>query len=243
MRHVDPETLALLALGDDSAHAEDHEHLDVCWHCRTDLEALTRTVTASRTVRPEDFSEAPDPRVWQRIQAELELPSQTAVTSAPVPAPAPVPILSAAPRRRSRWPMLAAASVALVVGLTAGTVWRMVGSGAGEASTVASATLDALPDWPGATGAARVEDTPGGDRQIEVSLDGPEPSAGYREVWLMTDDGSGLVSIGILDGSDGRFDIPSDLDLARYPLVDVSEESFDGDPGHSGDSIVRGALQ
>ena len=32
------------------------------------------------------------------------------------------------------------------------------------------------------------------------------------------------------------------VDLARFSVVDVSAEPLDGDPTHSGDSIVRGAL-
>jgi len=39
------------------------------------------------------------------------------------------------------------------------------------------------------------------------------------------------------------FPLPDDLDLAAYPVVDISEEPFDGNPGHSGDSIVRGVLR
>jgi hypothetical protein len=36
--------------------------------------------------------------------------------------------------------------------------------------------------------------------------------------------------------------IPESVDLARYSVVDISAEPVDGDPTHSGDSIVRGAL-
>ena len=56
-------------------------------------------------------------------------------------------------------------------------------------------------------------------------------------------DVSGLVSLGTLDGTSGRFDLPAGLDLTQFSVVDVSEEQFDGDPAHSGDSIVRGPLQ
>ena len=46
----------------------------------------------------------------------------------------------------------------------------------------------------------------------------------------------------MLDGDEGRFSIPVGLDLDDYALVDVSAEQFDGDPSHSGDSILRGEL-
>ncbi|WP_432432642.1 anti-sigma factor domain-containing protein [Cryobacterium breve] len=63
-----------------------------------------------------------------------------------------------------------------------------------------------------------------------------------REVWLIKADASGLISIGLLDGNTGHFDIPDDVDLAQYPLVDVSAEPDNGNPAHSGNSIVRGEL-
>ena len=81
-----------------------------------------------------------------------------------------------------------------------------------------------------------------GHREVVVDLTGATGSAPLREVWLIKADASGLVSIGLLDGATGRFSIPDGLDLAQYPLVDVSAEPDNGDPAHSGDSIVRGEL-
>jgi hypothetical protein len=46
----------------------------------------------------------------------------------------------------------------------------------------------------------------------------------------------------VLSGTESRFVIPTGLDLAEYPIVDVSREPFDGDPAHSSDSIARGTL-
>ena len=37
-------------------------------------------------------------------------------------------------------------------------------------------------------------------------------------------------------------ELPADLDLAEFPLVDVSVEPLDGNPTHSGDSVARGEL-
>jgi len=61
-------------------------------------------------------------------------------------------------------------------------------------------------------------------------------------VLLAGSDASELISLGILSGTSGTFTIPDGLDLGTFDLVDVSEEPFDGDPQHSGDSIVRGSL-
>ena len=76
-----------------------------------------------------------------------------------------------------------------------------------------------------------------------VDLGDTQVSAGgFREVWLLTPDVSGLISVGTLEGTSGRFDLPDGLDLDEFSVVDVSEEQFDGNPAHSGDSIVRGPL-
>ena len=37
--------------------------------------------------------------------------------------------------------------------------------------------------------------------------------------------------------------VPAGIDPAQFALVDVSREPVDGEPAHSGDSIVRGLLE
>lgn len=169
--------------------------------------------------------------------------------------PSPATPRSRAPRRgrkrtlqgpvRRRW--LPVAAGALAVGLVVGAgfgVWWQSDRDAPTAVVVADATLEAFPNWPGAAGTAVVDERPGGLRQVSVTVDeAAETGPGLREVWLIRIDGSGLISIGYLAGSEGRFDVPPGLDLADYALVDVSAERDDGDPAHSGDSIVRGQLQ
>lgn len=110
------------------------------------------------------------------------------------------------------------------------------------ATVLASAELDAFPDWVGSSGSAEVMVGANGSRVVDVTVDLPQGGEGYREIWLISTDTSQLVSLGIVDGATGTFTIPAGLDLSRYDLVDISEEPFDGDPTHSGDSIVRGQL-
>ena len=64
-----------------------------------------------------------------------------------------------------------------------------------------------------------------------------------HEVWLMTPGAKQLVSLGMLHGTSGRFTVPAGLDVHRFRLVDVSDEPRDGNPAHSGNSIIRGALR
>lgn len=175
-------------------------------------------------------------------------PTESAATRPPAVVPAPAasdaeaqPVADVVPlvRRSDRWRWVAAAAaVGVVAG--AGVTWWAGREPAPQ--VVASATLEPLPGWD-AEGSAEVETRSDGSRQLVVDLTGQVGGDGFREVWLLKPDVSGLVSLGTLDGSTGRFDLPAGLDLDEFSVVDVSEEQFDGDPAHSGDSIVRGPLQ
>jgi len=149
-----------------------------------------------------------------------------------------------------RWVAMAAAA-GIVVGAAA--VWagyNVLGQGpqaapsptptAPQAVVIAQAPLQPLASYT-ASGKALVEELPDGTRQLVVQL--PEGQvSGFREVWVISPDLSKLVSLGVLDGEPGVFAIPEGLDLAEYPIVDVSNEPFDGNPAHSSDSIARGEL-
>ncbi|WP_203230682.1 anti-sigma factor, partial [Agromyces humi] len=142
------------------------------------------------------------------------------------------------------WPVAAAAAaVGIVAGIAIG-VGASGGFGSRPASQtiVATASLDAFPGW-SATGSAQLEEGDDGVRSIVVDLDAEVPATDVREVWLIRSDASGLVSLGLLEGASGRFVVPDGIDLDEFTLVDVSAEPVDGDPAHSGDSIVRGELR
>lgn len=226
MRHIDDEMLALSALGESVLDAEQRAHLDECDVCARTVADLRRVVDGARA-HDEPELVAPAPQVWSRVHAELGLAD----------------VVELAPRRERRaWlPVLVAACLALVLGIAGGVLWERRSVEPTE-TTIASAALEPLPSWPGTSGEAVVQETADGRRQVVVSVDAPAPEGTYREVWLLRPDVSGLVSLGVLEGSEGRFDLPDGLDLAAYPVVDVSEEHFDGDPAHSGDSVVRGSL-
>lgn len=229
MRHVDPDTLALLALGEKVADPTAQGHLAECAECRAELADFSRAASAGRATLDAGELVEPAPRVWDRIADELQLGSAGG---------APVVALAA---RRRRWaPIVAvAASVALVASLGAGIWWIAQPS---PATVLATATLDAFPDWPDATGNAVVEQLADGGRVVQVSFDAPGLSDAYTEVWLISSDATRLVSLGTVRGTTGTLAIPDGVDLSIYDLVDVSAEPYDGDPTHSGDSIVRGQL-
>ena len=61
-------------------------------------------------------------------------------------------------------------------------------------------------------------------------------------MWLLAPDAKKMVSPGNLLGNRTTCTLPAGLHVADYPLVDISIESYDGNPLHSGNSIVRGQL-
>ena len=137
-----------------------------------------------------------------------------------------------------------AAAVVLVLGGFVAARWIDALQQPATAPVTFEARLSPFPGWQ-ASGNALVEATPGGHREVVVDLTGlaaVTAAAPLREVWLIKADASGLISIGLLDGNTGHFDIPDDVDLSQYPLVDVSAEPDNGNPAHSGNSIVRGEL-
>ena len=81
-----------------------------------------------------------------------------------------------------------------------------------------------------------------GERVLVLDVSGLSQGDGVYEVWLLDSDAKRLVSLGLLDGSTGRFVLPPEVDVSDFPVVDVSIEPVDGDPAHSGDSVVRGIL-
>jgi Anti-sigma-K factor rskA len=260
MPHVDPDVLALLALGEPVASDAEERHLAECPACATALQELSATAEVGRASRTAGPLLTPPARVWEGIAAELGLsadvrpeiagasgtvaPEPTAPRSAQAqPAAAMRPPASIERRRdRRRFALAAVLVAAAVVVLPFGVAALLSVLRPPQATVVAEAELEAFPNWPDARGAAVLEELPDGTRQVEVTLDADVGDDAFREVWLIRGDATDLVSLGVLEGSEGTFEVPDGVDVDEFNLVDVSEEPQDGDPAHSGDSIVRGPL-
>jgi hypothetical protein len=143
--------------------------------------------------------------------------------------------------------VLLVAAAALVVGVVAGVAGERLLGPADETGTTASprvltgVTLDSLPQAPSAGGKAEVVQTANG-RRLDVEVNRLGAAQGFYEVWLIDRDVKRMVPVGILRGGSGQFDLPDGVDLETYPLVDISEEPLDGNPTHSGTSVLRGTL-
>ncbi len=236
MQHCDEEALALLALGEPAAGPADEAHLASCSRCQSDLDQLKAVVHASRQVTPEDSPVQPGPHVWARIAAELELGS-----SGPDSAPPPVPP-ELAKRRRVVPLAVAAALVGILAGVLGTVVVKDHRSSVAAGNVVAETRLAPL-DAPQASGTATVRDATSG-RTLSVTVHGlVAPADAFYQVWLADRQTQKMVAVGILDSADqGTFDVPPGMDLAQFPVVDVSLEPMDGNPAHSSVSVVRGTL-
>jgi hypothetical protein len=249
MRHLDPESIGPAAL-DEPLGAWSRQHLEDCPACSRELEGLRNIVAIGKDGRSVSPLEQPGPAVWEAIKAELGL-SVDLPSAAPKPHVAdservalPIPLKAKGAdrpvRRFSVWGLAAAAAVGVAVG--GGVLWGIVSlSGGAEAVTLAEAELAPLPGYSG-SGEAVVSLAEDGTRSLEVAVTGTQPE-GYREVWLIAPDLQEMYSIGLMEGDSGSFAVPADIDLAQFPIVDISDEPFDGNPTHSSVSMIRGTVE
>lgn len=261
MRHLDPDSVGIAAL-DEPLDQWSREHLDACSACGDEVTALQEVVVLARSGGPGRL-EHPDPEVWDAVAQELGLAGTTTTAphlqavgtvdpvgrhAAPArhgasadPASGATPLRPGGSGRGRRtvpaWWLAAAAVVGIAVG--GGVLWAVQSPDGGE-RTLASTELAPLPEFSG-SGEAVLTETGDGLRRLDVTVSGAEP-AGLREVWLLAPDATRMYSIGILDGGHGTFDVPDAIDLREFPVVDVSDEPLDGDPAHSGVSVVRGSI-
>jgi anti-sigma-K factor RskA len=271
--HVDPETLALLALGE-YVGDEDADHLQSCPECRAEIVSLREVVQVGRAAAPlRGTLPEPPPHLWERIRegiASGERAGPAAGSSGaslrsvgPSASPGtdhqaatkgprmrrrgvaedarprePGPRSGAPPARPGTRRRQARAALASALALAALAVIGAIVL-PGRVTLQATAALEPLEA--GRPGTAQlVEDRSGQALRIaDGSLSGVEGA--YYEVWLADPNVERLISLGpYVPGQPNR--LPLGLDVESFPVVDVSVEPVDGDPSHSGRSILRGTL-
>ncbi len=200
---------------------------------------LREWIELARAVTVEDRERfIPPPDLFDRIAAEVEVDAD-----APAPEPEPALVLDLEQARVSRAPQAirrrhrrlavaaAAAAVVVVLGFSAFT-------GEPDSPTyIAEATNADLPEPYSGSASATIT----GD-QLAISFSSALPDDEPLELWLIRPDLSDMVSLGLLDDQ-GTYSVPEGYDPSEYSIVDVSIEPQDGDPTHSGRSILRGELQ
>ena len=107
-------------------------------------------------------------------------------------------------------------------------------------------TLTRFDDTAPAQAAAQVNVFTATDgRTVDLRVKGlPTPRKGeFYELWVLGDQGK-MISLGIVRvDANGSADVrmPLPVSLRRFPVFDLSLEPGDGDPKHSGHSILRSA--
>ncbi|WP_456604325.1 anti-sigma factor [Blastococcus sp. SYSU DS0617] len=246
MPHCQPDDLALAALGE-PLPAESAAHLDSCERCASEVSSLRRAVDAVAVPAFAVPSSAvpPPPPVWDAIAAATGVTAVPESTAAPEPdtaRPSPeAPGATVVPMPSRRRPLLLAVAAVLagaVVGAGAVAAIQRTGDDGESITTVA---LDPLPDAE-ASGVADVVVRGDGSRILRLELDAPVLDGSYYEIWLIDRSVEGMFPLGVVAPGTQTVELPAGVDLAEYPLVDVSVEPLDGDPTHSGVSVARGEI-
>ena len=145
-------------------------------------------------------------------------------------------------RRSTQWLLGAAAAVVAVVAASALVAQRGNDTDVLAAIDITSEGLDGAPVGLNAMAVVELVD---GHRQLKVgAADFTIANDEFLELWLINGDVTDMVSLGTFTSLDAQhtYAIPDDVDLDTFPIVDVSIEPTDGDPSHSGHSVLRGRL-
>jgi anti-sigma-K factor RskA len=201
-----------------------------------DLAALAKTLTDE-----DAHLDEPPADLWSRIESRMTITDHEPATSAP----SPVRSLDEARAGRRPLPrrLLAAAAAVVAVAVVGGVV---VATRNGDDTTtvgdVALVNTDLDPRGADSHGEAKLVRNDDGSYALDVDVDNlPTEPGGFYELWIIDKNVEGMVSLGPLHGS-GRYILPTGVDPAAFPVVDISIEPTDGVPTHSGDSILRGVL-
>ncbi len=195
---------------------------------------------------PPDWSE-PSAGMWESITSELGLGTTTS-NAAHGPTHDPNPL----PRHASSSPTVLGRR-ALFTGLGGLVIGASLGAGIARilprkeerpAMPVKSAVLTPLEREDEKLGVAELRPL---DVGYSLAVDVPEGAdhpGGYIEVWLINVDLKRMVSVGVFAaGSSAQFYVTDALVDAGYLIVDLSNEEFDEESRHSGDTIMRGELR
>ena len=105
---------------------------------------------------------------------------------------------------------------------------------------LALASLGEAP--PTAQGEVQMVSSEGDQMRLDVSGLKPSPANEFYELWLLGKDGE-LIALGsfrVGEGGSRSIEVPLPVDPSTFKYFDVSIQPENGDPGHSGRSVLRG---
>ncbi|HEU4906497.1 MAG TPA: anti-sigma factor, partial [Solirubrobacterales bacterium] len=129
----------------------------------------------------------------------------------------------------------------LAIGVAGGLL--LGDGGSGGAGGGAELALDRIDDGPaGAHGDVVLASD---EQRARFQVGGLDPAGPDRfyELWLLDEDGR-MIALGSFQvGADGEAEVelPLPVEPSRYRYFDVSLQEDDGDPAHSGVSVLRGS--
>ncbi|MEZ5076745.1 MAG: anti-sigma factor [Solirubrobacterales bacterium] len=137
-------------------------------------------------------------------------------------------------------PATGLATVLLAIGLVAGL---LIEGGSSSEPAGAGLVLNRIDDGPaGASGDVAVA---ANDSRATLVVEGLDPSGAdqFYEAWLLDADGKMIALGSFRVGEDGRAEVqvPIPVSPSRYAYFDVSLQEDNGDPTHSGVSVLRGS--
>lgn len=248
--HTSPDVLVLIALGEEAGTPADRGHVASCATCSREVAELSRITEVGRATTMPETMTTPSPQVWERIRLELGFDAESPVLAAAATPPGAADLAAHRNRRATgsrstgarRFAALAvAAALALLVGIGVGVgIERQTNSP--ENRVIASAQLDAQPDWTGSTGRAEVRADGRGGRTLILTMSTAKPVTGPVTVWLMDQDTREPQWMGTMESGKATLVIPPGMSLFTRPMVDVTSES--GPDGHTyvDHTILRGQL-
>lgn len=267
--HTNPETLALLALGEQAGTPAEREHVAECGECSAEISELAYLAGVGRATSPSDTLVRPSPVVWKRIRAELgftsealpapEPPSSNGAEAVDLSQPRTDPTRATAtepgaaasaagpastgaaraPAGRRLLSLTLAAALALIAGVGIGLGIDQLRN---RDEVIATAILKpGGPQWADANGEAEILVDRQGHKYLAASVTTPRQVPDERQIWVISaTNPTEMKNLGVFYNNEQRFRV-DDIDLAQYPLVDISNEP-DANPAHSGNTIVRGPL-
>jgi len=217
---------------DDDERTEFERHLDVCPECRAEVRSFAETAA----LIAETQSETPPPSLRESVLSGIgsirPLPPETTPEARPADAPDPGVVRTL---RRRTFPMLVAASVALILLAIGGGSVYLANHGGSSSTNLADQVLHA-------SDAVRVtEPVAGGGkltlvrsaslkRAVLVGSDVPPPKPGTTyQMWLQQP-GQGMVSAGLMPDAEQPTVLTGDAATAQAAAVSVEPETGSPQP-------------
>jgi anti-sigma-K factor RskA len=192
-------------------------HLEECPSCWTELSIVWGTHNALRRAAASE----PPPELKARTLARAKGESSA--------------------RSRYRWELWAPMAAALLVVAVLGTgLLRAITADSSSGVPLAATALA-----PDAGGEVRVEEV-GENLQVKLEVRGlPKLKEGeYYEMWYYAEDG-GRISCGTFrvgPEGDTTVNLTAPATAKHYPEIEITREPDDGDPGASGDEVLKGSF-